>query len=83
MKEALYEEFILILNKEGEVTRTWLRAEKPIPWAEARARLLAAETVRTDGAGRRRLVEGGWMLSVDPHELKVFQRSPLAPRPLP
>jgi hypothetical protein len=77
-------DFTLIVYAQGHTagaTSRWFRAETPITWIEARARLIAAGVIEARLAGRTH-EPGGWMLSIDPAQFYATKAEPLpgAPR---
>lgn len=73
---STYQRFTLIRYVKYMPKMRWFLAEAPIPWSDARDRLVAAGIVQPELAGRLDL-EDHWMLSIDPANFSEARAEPL------
>lgn len=79
MSEPLYQDFIF---KPETGDWRWFRAAAPIPWTEARDRLISVGIGLRESLGLRGHPQK-WMLSVSTDDLDLLHRSGLTPEDLP
>jgi len=83
MAKTTYSKFIVITYpaNHGNPKLQSYRVETPIPWDQARDRLIAAGVLKPELAGTTTSADGGWMLSVDPADFSEAKALPLPEAP--
>lgn len=71
---TVYQDFILMLQPISSHPKAiWYRSAQPIPWPEARDRIIATGATRGFQIGGHG--EGKYMISVDSREIDLYRRA--------